>query len=295
MRCVDAAAAVLADDGEALEAEVPHHLDLVLRHRALRIVRVVGQPLRLAAVAVAAQVGGDDRELLGERAARRRATCTCVSGAPCSSSSGGPLPPLTAWIVTPPLVSMRSGDEARDREQRRRTVPCPRRLRACRVAERVRERRARDERGRGAQQAAALGRGRAWSPVGGARPVIVGLIVEAPRAGRVVPRRRGVRCCCKRSSSAIVSGLRTGGCVARNTPVGPVERRAAFAVRDVEPRAVRGEILDDVVRAAIRGAVNRRDAHRVHGVHVVAELVRELHGCEQRRRALRRRFPRRPS
>ena len=63
---------------------------------------------------------------------------------------------------------------------------------------------------------------------------------------------------------------------------GPIERRAALCVRDVEPRAVRGEILDDVVRAAIRGAVNRRDAHRVHGVHVVAELVGELHGFEQR-------------
>ncbi len=64
--------------------------------------------------------------------------------------------------------------------------------------------------------------------------------------------------------------------------LGPVERRAALRVGDVEPRAVRGEILDDVVRAAIRRAVNRRDAHRVHGVHVVAKRVRELDGLEQR-------------
>ena len=63
----DAAAAVLADDGEALEAEVLHDVDLVLRHRALRVVRVVGQALRLAAVAVTAQDRGDDREALGER------------------------------------------------------------------------------------------------------------------------------------------------------------------------------------------------------------------------------------
>ena len=36
-----AAATVVADDGEALEAEVLHQLDLVLRHGALGIVAVV--------------------------------------------------------------------------------------------------------------------------------------------------------------------------------------------------------------------------------------------------------------
>ena len=40
-------------------AERLHHLDHVERHRALRVVRVVGQPLRLRRVAVAAQVGAD--------------------------------------------------------------------------------------------------------------------------------------------------------------------------------------------------------------------------------------------
>ena len=60
------AAAVLADDRETLEAEVLHDVDLVLRQRALRIIRVVGQARRLAAVAVAAQIRRDDREFLGE-------------------------------------------------------------------------------------------------------------------------------------------------------------------------------------------------------------------------------------
>jgi hypothetical protein len=37
-----AAAAVVAGDGEALEAELAHHLDLVARHRPLRVRLVVG-------------------------------------------------------------------------------------------------------------------------------------------------------------------------------------------------------------------------------------------------------------
>src|SRR4029077_1526847 len=51
---------------ELLVAERAHHLDLVLRHRALGVVGVVGQAVRFLAVAVAAQVGGDHGEALRE-------------------------------------------------------------------------------------------------------------------------------------------------------------------------------------------------------------------------------------
>ena len=56
----DARAAVVAEHAEALEAEVPHDLDLIERHRALRVESVLGVALDLAAVAVAAQIRGDD-------------------------------------------------------------------------------------------------------------------------------------------------------------------------------------------------------------------------------------------
>jgi hypothetical protein len=46
--------------GKRLEAEVPHDLDLIERHRPLGVVGVVLAVRRLAAVAVAAQIGGDD-------------------------------------------------------------------------------------------------------------------------------------------------------------------------------------------------------------------------------------------
>ena len=62
----DAGAAVVAGDEEALEAERAHDLDLVLGHGAERVVGVVAAAARLGAVAVAAQVGRDDREVLGE-------------------------------------------------------------------------------------------------------------------------------------------------------------------------------------------------------------------------------------
>ena len=38
---------------------------------------------------------------------------------------------------------------------------------------------------------------------------------------------------------------------------GPVERCAAFSVGHVEPRAIRHEIADHIVRSAIHGAANR--------------------------------------
>ena len=44
----------------------------------------------------------------------------------------------------------------------------------------------------------------------------------------------------------------------------PGQRRPPFAVFRVELRALRDEEPDDVVRAAVGGAVQRRQAHRVH-------------------------------
>ena len=62
-----AGAAVVAGDKELAVAELLHDLDLVLRHRPERIVDVVRPGVLGAdAVAVAAQIGGDDMEMLGE-------------------------------------------------------------------------------------------------------------------------------------------------------------------------------------------------------------------------------------
>ena len=97
----DAAAAVVADDREAVEAVVVHDLDHVERHRALRVVGVVLAVGRLAAVAVAAQVRHDHRVILARTAARRCAMRRATAGAPWISRSGGPSPPLTTLIVAP--------------------------------------------------------------------------------------------------------------------------------------------------------------------------------------------------
>ena len=59
-----ARAAVVAGHHETLEAELAHDVDLVLRHAPERVIAVVRQPARLAAVAVAAQIGGHDREVV---------------------------------------------------------------------------------------------------------------------------------------------------------------------------------------------------------------------------------------
>ena len=59
-----ARAAVMAGHHEALEAELAHHVHLVLRHAPERIVAVVRQAARLAAVSVAAQVRRDHGEIV---------------------------------------------------------------------------------------------------------------------------------------------------------------------------------------------------------------------------------------
>ena len=54
----------MARDVELLEAQVLHHLDLVLGHAPERVVAVVGLAARLAAVAVAPQIGTHHGEVL---------------------------------------------------------------------------------------------------------------------------------------------------------------------------------------------------------------------------------------
>jgi hypothetical protein len=59
-------AAVVPGDGEPVEAERRHRLDLVERQRPLGIGREIGAGQRLRAVAIAAQIGRDDGEVLGQ-------------------------------------------------------------------------------------------------------------------------------------------------------------------------------------------------------------------------------------
>ena len=61
-----ARAPVMAGDAEPFVPEVLHHLDLVARDLAHRVRRMVFGTGRLAAVAVAAQVGDDDGVPLGQ-------------------------------------------------------------------------------------------------------------------------------------------------------------------------------------------------------------------------------------
>ena len=61
-----AGAAVVAGGEEFVVAERRHHLDLVLRHGAERIVFMVVAARRLFGIAVAAQIGGDHGEVLGQ-------------------------------------------------------------------------------------------------------------------------------------------------------------------------------------------------------------------------------------
>ena len=95
------AAAVMADDRESAEAELSHDLDLILRHRALRIAGVIVAVGRLAAIAVAAQISRDDSEVASPVAGATNRHSRCVCGQPCRSNSGGPLPPITPWMLAP--------------------------------------------------------------------------------------------------------------------------------------------------------------------------------------------------
>src|SRR5712672_2458328 len=93
----------MSRDVEAVVAERLHHLDLVLRHRPEGIIRAVRLLGRCRAVPVAAQIGGNDMEPLGQSRCDR--VTHGVSGLPCRSNKGGPLPPWRRRICAP-LVSM---------------------------------------------------------------------------------------------------------------------------------------------------------------------------------------------
>ncbi len=62
-----APAAVMSGGHELVETKRRHHLDLILRHGAERIAGMIVAAERLFAVAVAAQVGGDDGEFFRQR------------------------------------------------------------------------------------------------------------------------------------------------------------------------------------------------------------------------------------
>jgi hypothetical protein len=61
-----AAAAVMPRDVETVIAERLHHLDLILRHRPERIIRALRLLGRGRAVAIAAQIGGNNMKPLGQ-------------------------------------------------------------------------------------------------------------------------------------------------------------------------------------------------------------------------------------
>ena len=62
----DTRAAIMPGREELVEAERRHHLDVVLRHRAERIVRMIRLARRLLRVAVAAEIRRDHGEFLRE-------------------------------------------------------------------------------------------------------------------------------------------------------------------------------------------------------------------------------------
>ena len=80
-----APAAVVPRDGEPLEAEMAHDLDLVTGHRPLGIWLMTVRFLEAPALAVAPEVGADDREVLGDRGAT---TCHITASADGRAGAG---------------------------------------------------------------------------------------------------------------------------------------------------------------------------------------------------------------
>ena len=101
------AAAVMAGEREMHVAELLHRLHHGPRHRALGVGRMILVALGHIGPAIARQVGDDQRELVGEL--RRHAVPHAHGSAenPCSSISGGPLPPTRAKM-RPDLVLIHS-------------------------------------------------------------------------------------------------------------------------------------------------------------------------------------------
>ena len=79
---------------------LPHHLDLIKRHRPLRVVRVLITVRRLAAVAIAAQVGDDDRVVLCQFGRNQPPGDVRLRGA-VQQQDRRSLPAMTPLIVAP--------------------------------------------------------------------------------------------------------------------------------------------------------------------------------------------------
>jgi hypothetical protein len=62
----NAPAAIMAGDGELVEAELSHHTDHIFRHDSLRIRQVIRSRRGATALSVAAQVSADYGEILRE-------------------------------------------------------------------------------------------------------------------------------------------------------------------------------------------------------------------------------------
>src|ERR1700693_399496 len=60
-------AAIVSHDGKFRESQMFHHFDLILRHGALRISGVILPTRRLAAVAVSAEIGDHQIEVLSQQ------------------------------------------------------------------------------------------------------------------------------------------------------------------------------------------------------------------------------------
>jgi hypothetical protein len=103
----DAGTAIVPHDLELLMAERRHRRDLILSHGALRIGGMIAGVWWLAAVAIAAQVGGDDCEAL--RQARRDPMPHHMTlREAMEQQQRRPASPVTRWISAPLVTTRRS-------------------------------------------------------------------------------------------------------------------------------------------------------------------------------------------
>jgi hypothetical protein len=103
----DPCTAIVSGGVEALVPERSHDLDLILRHGAERMVRMIGAARHLLGIAVTAQIG---RYPVNSSASRGANLCQdkWLNGLPCIRRSGGPLPPWTVTMRAPlVLISVR--------------------------------------------------------------------------------------------------------------------------------------------------------------------------------------------
>ena len=98
----DPTTAIVTGDGELPVAEMLHHRDLVGGHGALGIRAMIGRSGRLTTVAVAAQIGRDNREILGQPRRHLVPHDMRLRTLPWSSRSGGPDPAVAGTRMTVP-------------------------------------------------------------------------------------------------------------------------------------------------------------------------------------------------